>query len=1619
MKFFALILVFLISNISNAQNYSWITPNTPYLKMYVVDDGIYRINKIDFINGGINPNQIDPRTVKVYNKGNQIPIYFYGEQDGVFNDSDYFDFSGSRNYGGLTITYQELNSNTVPAYTTNEYYDQYSDTNVYWVNWGGSFGLRYSIYNVGSSTPFPQSFFYSKIQFEKDRYFSLGEHSNSNDFRNFNTEKIMGEGWYWKEMSKNDILFDTFSIPSLNSSNQLCSLKLFAYPESFSSTYTYEHRLIIKVNSILIDTIFSNHYDRVDTTLTFPSNLLQAGSVNQISVTYSNPFLYAGKMLFDYFTLYYPKKFNFESNQTNYNTTIPDTSSRIFKIKYFNPSSEINIYDVKNFNKVDSYQISSDTLIFSGRYNGNFFLVNNYITKKPFRIKQKQVPDLVSTSNGADYLLVYNKIFENQAEQLRLFHQGFDTLRSKKADIEDIYDIFNFGLENPVALRKFVKYAYFNWQLPKLRFLCLFGRGSLDPKNNLNNSFYHNFVPVYGNPPSDGYFVNFNDYSFTYFHQVATGRIPCYTTDEATNITNKIIGFPSQPLNRWIKNAIFITGGSNLLEQIDFANKSNYFINTYTFPCPVSFFPIRIYRNDSIGYVTFNYQDSIRLSINRGASIVNYIGHAGNETWENGIEDPDILNNGNRLPLVFSMTCFTGKNAETDFRSFGEKFYYLPNKGALGFVGTTGWSFSSSGNTLNDYILRAFTKDSLRYIGEIMKKGIFYMVPDSASYTTKNTIKCYNMIGDTASRILVPTNPEFDIQLSDYELSNLYPSLRENIILKIYPINLGTCSDSLKVRYKLIKNNQNFQTRDTVIYNFSLYDTVLYNFHIDSSGNYSMVVTLDPDNWYPKDLKSNNQISFPLLLKNISFVPLKPVDNILLNSDSVKFLGLNPNIPPTGNNVRLLVQIDTSVSFKSGLLQTFFKDNPSGVVTNFKAGIPILDSNLVYFWRMNSVINGDSSGWSEVRKFTVNIQQKINEKLRGKFLQNTNSNDSIITVSKKKYVQYSPTDLLNVTSDSNGLSLGKIQSLMKVRSFGTNGFEASYFIIGNRTIFIDGGNNPVLNMVKVNRITGSILDFKNFMMSTSSSSDSVLNFLNTFDTSQYLMALNASFPTLMNPFNDLTKLKLRTFGSVYADSLPGLGFFHTWSFIGFIGANSSQVSEQFHRYAGQWIESISQITTYFFSPSGTVSNLIIPTTKWFNFGWQQIIYPFANLKFDVYGIDRNNQQQLLLPNLTNNFVSLDTISTETYPGLLLKTTMSIDTVNGRKLPTLKSFNINYQPGCEIVPDNNSFFKSDSTVLEGDSITFRINVYNEGYSTAKIVISNWSASSPSGNRLLKSDTNNVFLTPGNFFTTQIRFNTTGLRNPQKVQDTIYLFYEAKLNQKENEFYTYNNNAVSKFIITGDTLKPILDVTYDGTKLQSGDFVQSKPQILLKFFDNSHIVIKDTSNIKVKLDDSLVPYYINGIKNPDIDFMLTGGKGYFQQASVLFKPVLVAGDHKFEYFAYDNNGNKADTIRNILTVQNDLKIFDLYNYPNPMRSATSFLFKLSGSTPPSRSRIRIYTVAGRMIKEILFTATVGYNVIEWDGRDSDGDNIANGVYLYKLLIEGDSKKESSIQKLVVLK
>jgi hypothetical protein len=87
------------------------------------------------------------------------------------------------------------------------------------------------------------------------------------------------------------------------------------------------------------------------------------------------------------------------------------------------------------------------------------------------------------------------------------------------------------------------------------------------------------------------------------------------------------------------------------------------------------------------------------------------------------------------------------------------------------------------------------------------------------------------------------------------------------------------------------------------------------------------------------------------------------------------------------------------------------------------------------------------------------------------------------------------------------------------------------------------------------------------------------------------------------------------------------------------------------------------------------------------------------------------------------------------------------------------------------------------------------------------------------------------------------------------------------------------------------------------------------------------------------------------------------------------------------------------------------------PSPFADATTLVYELTAA--PSRARLRIYTSSGRRIadREDLPVAK-GLHGIPWDGRDDDGDQIANGLYFYELTVwdEAGRKAGNVLEKVV---
>jgi len=233
----------------------------------------------------------------------------------------------------------------------------------------------------------------------------------------------------------------------------------------------------------------------------------------------------------------------------------------------------------------------------------------------------------------------------------------------------------------------------------------------------------------------------------------------------------------------------------------------------------------------------------------------------------------------------------------------------------------------------------------------------------------------------------------------------------------------------------------------------------------------------------------------------------------------------------------------------------------------------------------------------------------------------------------------------------------------------------------------------------------------------------------------------------------------------------------------------------------------------------------------------------------------------------------------------------------------------------------------------------------------------------------------------------------------------------------EIYKDNNNFSISFYVNKDTTvtsvtDATVNATFDGVEILDGDYTSSNPNILINFNYPLWFPIEDTSAIKMYLDNNELSYSDFDVNYDTIN----------RVAKFSIKPPLSDGDHNLKVFGKDVNGVFSDYpgYEKYFIVSSEFALLNLYNFPNPFSDKTFFTFILP--IIPEELKIDIYTIAGRKIKEIKKTPSeliVGFNKIEWNGTDEDGDEIANGTYLYKVIIRSSEESFQLTQKLSKVK
>ena len=196
---------------------------------------------------------------------------------------------------------------------------------------------------------------------------------------------------------------------------------------------------------------------------------------------------------------------------------------------------------------------------------------------------------------------------------------------------------------------------------------------------------------------------------------------------------------------------------------------------------------------------------------------------------------------------------------------------------------------------------------------------------------------------------------------------------------------------------------------------------------------------------------------------------------------------------------------------------------------------------------------------------------------------------------------------------------------------------------------------------------------------------------------------------------------------------------------------------------------------------------------------------------------------------------------------------------------------------------------------------------------------------------------------------------------------------------------------------DNEGPHMNLHFGNPNFMSGDYVDKQPTLHVELAD-SVSGINTAGDVGHQIMLTFDEDYAN---SKDITEYFVYNTGSYTAGSIDY-PVLnmPIGEHVLEVKAWDNSNNSSIIETNFVVVDPDLSIRNLLAYPNPMQTDCTFRFELSQDVEVS---IKLYTVAGRLIKRFsALPGHAGYNVfpLEWDGRDEQGDPVANGVYLFKI-------------------
>jgi hypothetical protein len=1616
MTLVAAIGVQLATTPASAQDFDpgWYAPTVPYVKLGVVEDGVYQVTGSDLTLAGVSTSSVDPSTLRLHENGVEIPLRLTGSAAGTLGPTDGIVFVGRRNTGeDEDYLYDGDRSRR-----SSTYHSLFTDTTFYWLSWGGIPGLRYTEAQPPTGSPRLVDRHDAVFRIENDVVYYPGDVTSSG-----NPLYTNREGYYHLRIAhgtnQNTI---TRSLDANLSSPTFSELDTLRIRVRLNSETSSKHNVQMSlrldqggaISFVPVDTVDWSGLSLVDLEASVPQSRIPGDANVAVQLVSRNDFgsSIPNNLFLDWIEISYRRNLATIDDQARLELGPGD--ARIAASGFASDSVTILAPGLREALRVAAQGGATAAEISLSAASDVWMSADNGL-RRPARIVRDNSAMLASAQNGADYVVLTSAALRSSADEIAAYRSTVagGSHATLVVDVQDVFDEFDYGRPTPIAIRRFVR-ASAGWATAP-RFVAMWG-DALYPLRTRPRPPWE--VPSFGHTVSDGWFAMQNGGPRDWSESLAIGRIPIRSNDDGRIFLEKLVDYEAQPFADWQKSALYLVGGTSDGERRLLQSHSLKWSDLVSSD-PTALDTTHYFKTSSDA-LDPTFKDSIQQSLREGASWLTYFGHSATQTWEIVTDPPAEFDNAGRLPVVLSLGCFTGdfatgKGAVDDIRSFSEQLVLDNLNGSIAHWGASASGTIGASANLSDEVHASVFTDTLRTLGTALqaaKRRINNRYSDGL--TVKHLLQ-YGLIGDPATSISLPTKPDFVLSEPQIRVEPVSPipadsSLRVSVTVR----NLGLAPpDSVDLELTHGHPAGSADRFAERVEPFGREAQVLFRVPIRDSdvGVNTLRAIVDPGSEHEEEDELNNQAQVNQYVFSKGLAIVSPPVSGLVGTTS-------PLLRVTPASVEIIEQavlfeLDTLATYDSPGRQSY--STTQGESPAFDWQPPGLQDESTYYWRarIDDPANAEEN-WVE-GSFTIRLSGDTEGWHQSGALFEANENSSFLDRESDAWVFKTFGVDASASSSRGSADTYKGQFVINGVFFERLGLGFGLLVIDGNTGIVKGSTaGPT---------------YANDFEDPASAYRDLVSLAATVVPGDYVLARtrhkgNKNAEVVIP---DTVKAIFSGLGSAAIDTLT---YRHLWSMITRFGFPAE--TEEMVEPPGSGIDEFVQERrlSFFFGEGSTASPAIGPATDWETIKWAgQIANATGSIRVDVL---TDGGSVLRSASGASGSISLDGVDPRQVPRIRLRATLS-DSAQ-LATPQLIEWDVGYTGVPEVTLDARDFSLSADTLQEGQPLDVAVSAVNLGPVPSALVVADYTVIDAS-NRAVVVGADTVSNLTGSAALSQI-IETRGLVGQNRL--------EVSIRQPDLEESTTTNNVVIRsFRVTRDDAPPDFDVTFDGeafphdpdpvVNLQDPalPFVSLRPMIEVYVSDeNEYLPLReDTSTVELVLDGRTVPHSeLSGFGKKDNELF------------VLYEPDLPEKDttHTLQVVVRDVSGNESleSPYQVHFRTQTDVEIESVYPYPNPMSTSTVFAFRLRGADASEISRvaIRIYTINGRLIREFDLiddpfaleagALRIGWNKVVWDGRDEDGDAVATGVYLYKVFAESRGEdipigNASGVERIAVIR